>query len=153
MVVWQGNKWGGGGGGIGSGFFLFISVSCITFLMQSTQPFLVTVPHSIIFNPRRACPARVPVCVCVCVCVSVHGSNLLVAQLCDELVILTGSVSWSLQNKFGVFRIMAKIAIAFPYLRAHCSRPFYTRNGFIFRIPSLYYARDCTRAVNLYAHV
>ena len=27
--------------------------------------------------------------VCVCVCVSVHGSNLLVAQLCDKLVILT----------------------------------------------------------------
>ena len=33
-------------------------------------------------------------CSClVCVCVSVHGSNLLVAQLRDKLVILTGSVS------------------------------------------------------------
>ena len=42
-----------------------------------------------------------------CVCVSVHGSNLLVAQLRDKLVIHTGSVSWSLQNEFGVFRIMA----------------------------------------------
>ena len=52
------------------------------------------------------------VCVCVCLCVSVHGSNLLVAQLCDKLVILTGSVSWSLQNEFGVFRIM-EIAIAY----------------------------------------
>ena len=53
-----------------------------------------------VVNPRRAC-ARVTVvvlCVCVCVCVSVHGSNLLVAQLRDKLVILTGSVSWSLQN-------------------------------------------------------
>ena len=27
-----------------------------------------------------------------------YASNLLVAQLCDKLVILTGSVSWSLQN-------------------------------------------------------
>ena len=51
-----------------------------------------------IFNPRRAC-ARVTVVV-LCVCVSVHGSNLLVAQLRDKLVILTGSVSWSLQNEF-----------------------------------------------------
>ena len=70
-------------------------------------------PHPIslsLLNPRRACTARVTVvvsCVCVCVCVSVHGSNLLVAQLRDKLVILTGSVSWSLQNEFGVFRIMA----------------------------------------------
>ena len=52
------------------------------------------------------------VCVCVCVCVyvcaSVHGStNLLVTQLRDKLVILTGSVSCSLQNHFGVFRIIA----------------------------------------------
>ena len=49
-------------------------------------------------------------CVCVCVCVSVHGSNLLVAQLCNKLVILTGSVSWSLQE-FGVFRIMACVCV------------------------------------------
>ena len=55
----------------------------------------------------RVC-ACVCVCVsCVCVCVSVHGSNLLVMQLRDKLVILTGSVSWLLQNEFGVFRIMA----------------------------------------------
>ena len=64
----------------------------------------------IIINPWRAC-ARVNrvsrVCVCVCVCVSVHGSNLLVAQLRDKLVILMGSVSWSFHNHFGVFRIMA----------------------------------------------
>ena len=32
-----------------------------------------------VFNPRRAC-VRVTVVV-LCVCVSVHGSNLLVAQL------------------------------------------------------------------------
>ena len=50
-----------------------------------------------VINPRRACAARVTVVV-LCVCVSVHGSNLLVAQLRDKLVILTGSVSLSLQN-------------------------------------------------------
>ena len=47
-----------------------------------------------LLNPERPCAARVTVVVlCVCVCVSVHGSNLLVAQLRDKLVILTGSVS------------------------------------------------------------
>ena len=52
-----------------------------------------------LINPRRACAARVTVVVlCVCVCVCVHGSNLLVAQLRDKLVILTGSVLCSLQN-------------------------------------------------------
>ena len=51
-----------------------------------------------VINPRRACARVTVVVVCVCVCVSVHGSNLLVAQLRDKLVILTGSVSWSLQN-------------------------------------------------------
>ena len=60
--------------------------------------------HDSFVNPRRACAARVTV---VGLCVSVHGSSLLVAQLRDKLVILTGSVSWSLQNQFGVFRIMA----------------------------------------------
>ena len=48
---------------------------------------------------------------------------------------------------------VSKIAIAFPYLRAHCSRPFLYVKRAHFRIPSVYYARDCTRAVNLYAHV
>ena len=44
--------------------------------------------------------------------------------------------------------------MAFPYLRVHGSRAFlYAKNGLIFRIPSVYYALDCTRAVNLYAHV
>ena len=44
-----------------------------------------TIIFSVIY-PRRACAARVTVVVlCVCVC----G---------DKLVILTGSVSWSLQN-------------------------------------------------------
>ena len=47
---------------------------------------------------------------------------------------------------------VSKIAIAFPYDRTVVGH-FYTRNGLIFRIPSVYYARDFTRAVNLYAHV
>ena len=61
--------------------------------------------HSVI-NPRCACTARVTLVV-LCLCQCVHGSNLLVTQLRDKLVILTGSVSCSLQNEFGVFRIMA----------------------------------------------
>ena len=85
---------------------------------------------------------------CVCVCVSVHGSNLLVAQLRDKLVILTGSVSWSLQNNLAFFScngFVSKIAIAIPYFTSTWqSAIFYTLNGLIFRIPSV----DCTRAVN-----
>ena len=37
--------------------------------------------------------------------------------------------------------------MAFPYLRAHGSRPF------LYAKRAVYYALDCTRAVNLYAHV
>ena len=65
-----------------------------------------------------SCPVGVGVCVCV------RGPHLRVAQLSSKLHILAVSVSCSLVFKFGVFRIMAKIAIAFPYLRAHGSRPF-----------------------------
>ena len=91
-------------------------------LITAVQAAIVEKPHVHVFIPSHkgitvgylqwsTCvqerkiinPARVTVVV-LCVCVSVHGSNLLVAQLC---VILTGSVSWSLQNEFGVFRIMA----------------------------------------------
>ena len=69
-----------------------------------------------IFNPRRACAARVTVvalCVCVCVCVCVfvclcvQAAHLRLTQLSDKLDILTDLVSWWLQNEFGVFRIMA----------------------------------------------
>ena len=77
------------------------------------------------------CPVCV-LCVCVCVC-GVQAAHLRLTQLSDKLDILTDLVSCWLQNEFGVFRIMAfvlKIAIA----RAHGSRPFYTRNGLIFRI-------------------
>ena len=59
----------------------------------------------------------------------------------------------SVKRRFSYNGFVSKIAVAFPYLRVHGSRPFCMRNGLIFRIPSVYYARDCTRAVNLYAHV
>ena len=61
-------------------------------------------------------------CSCL-VCVSVHGSNLLVAQLRDKLVILTDSVSWSLQNQFGFFRIMAS------FLRCYSVPILYEQGG------------------------
>ena len=108
-----------------------------------------------LLNPRRACAAIVVPCVCVSECF--RGPHLQPTQLSDKVGILAVSVSCSLVFKKGVFRIyngfVSKIAVAFPYLRAHGSRPFCMRNGLIFRIPSVYYARDCTRAVNLYAHV
>ena len=54
----------------------------------------------------------------------------------------------------GGLSTVSEIAMAFPYLRAHGRvGHFYTQNGLIFRIPSVYYALDFTRAVNLYAHV
>ena len=84
-----------------------------------------------------------------------RGPHLQLTQLSDKVGILAVSVSCSLvlQRRFSYNGFVSKIAVAFPYLRAHGSRPFCMRNGLIFRIPSVYYARDCTRAVNLYAHV
>ena len=78
-----------------------------------------------VINPRRACAARATVAV-LCVCACFRGSHLRLAQLSDKLDILAVSVSCSLVFKYGVFRIMAfvsKIAIVFPYLRVHGSRP------------------------------
>ena len=92
----------------------------------------------------------------MCVCECFRGPHLQLTQLNDKVGILAVSVSCSLVFKKGVFLyngFVSKIAVAFPYLLAHGSRPFCMRNGLIFRIPSVYYARDCTRAVNLYAHV
>ena len=61
-----------------------------------------------VFNPRRACAARVTVVVlCVCVCVCVQAAHLRLTQLSDKLDILTDLVSCWLQHEFGVFRIMA----------------------------------------------
>ena len=76
-------------------------------------------------------------CVCVCVCVCVQASHPLLTQLQDQVDIPMDSVSCSLQNKFGVFRIMVEVAISLgsrPFLYAH-------------------FPRDLTHAVNLYAHV
>ena len=77
-------------------------------------------------NPRRACAARVTVvvlcvcvrvrvrarararvCQCVSVCQCVQASHPLLTQLQDQVDIPMDSVSCSLQNTFGVFRIMA----------------------------------------------
>ena len=96
-----------------------------------------------------------PVCVCVCVCVCpgrssathatkrqtrhTHGLSILVAP--DSI------------RRFSYNGLVSKIAIALPYSRAHGSRPFLYAKRAHFRIPSVYYARDFTRAVNLYAHV
>ena len=62
----------------------------------------------VMINPRRACAARVTVVVlCVCVFLCVQAAHLRLTQLSDKLDILTDLVSCWLQNKFGVFRIMA----------------------------------------------
>ena len=64
----------------------------------------------LVANPRRACAARVTVVVlfvCVCVCVCVQASHPLLMQLQHGVDIPMDSVSYSLHNKFGVFRIMA----------------------------------------------
>ena len=75
-----------------------------------------------------------------------QASHPLLTQLQDQVDIPMDSVSCSLVLRFSYNGFVSKIAVAFPYIRAHGSRPFCMRNGLI-------YARDCTRAVNLYAHV
>ena len=50
------------------------------------------------------------------------------------------------------FSLVSKITIAYTHERAVVGH-FYTGNRLIFHIPSVYYALDFTRAVNLYAHV
>ena len=82
------------------------------------------------------------------VCVCVQAAHLLLTQLSDKLDILTDC--W-LQIKFGVLSFEDSYG-SHTYERNVVGH-FYTRNGLIFRIPSVYYARDCTRAVNLYAYV
>ena len=108
-------------------------------------------PSSATDAPRRACAARVTlVGLCVCVCQCVQAAHPLLTQLQDQAIdIPTDSVScWRASyNDF-----VLKIAIAFPYPERTIVGHFYTRNGQIFRIPSVYYAPDCTRAVN-YTHM
>ena len=85
--------------------------------MHIPSGYLVVVTETkIIINPRRAYAARVTV-VGPCVCVSVHGSNLLVVQLPHGLsIVVAPELIWHFSA--------SKRAIAFPYLRAHGSRPF-----------------------------
>ena len=124
---------------------ILLVYTCIPMLLR-VQAYLCFFPHSVclllhaaatcyvskstaLVNPRRACAARVKVvvlcvCVCVCVCLCVQAAHLRLTQLSDKLDILTDLVSWWLQNEFGVFGFVSKIAIAFPYLRPHGSQPF-----------------------------
>ena len=57
------------------------------------------------------------VVLCVSVCQCVQASHPLLTQLQDQVDIPMDSVSCSLQNEFGVFRLVSKIAIALPYSR------------------------------------
>ena len=99
------------------------------------------------FNPRRACAARVygsrPVCVCVCQCLSsaTHATTRPSRHTYGLSIVLAPEKI----RRFSYNGYSAPILTVVGH--------FYTRNGLIFRIPSVYYARDFTRAVNLYAHV
>ena len=53
-------------------------------------------------------------------------------------------------SSFSYNGLVSKVAIALPYSRAHGSRPFLSSKRAHFPHSS---ARDCARAVNLYAHV
>ena len=104
--------------------------------------------------PRRACAARVTVvvlCVSVSVCPGLasatHATTRPSRHTYGLSIVLAPDKIW----RFSCNGLVSKIAIALPYSRV--VGHFYTRNGLIFRIPSVYYALDFTRAVNLYAHV
>ena len=109
----------------------------------------------VIINPRRACAARVTVVVlCVCVCPghpsATHATTRPSRHTYGLSIVLAPELIW----RFSYIGLVSKIAIALPYSHERTVvGHFYTRNGLIFRIPSVYYARDFTRAVNLYAHV
>ena len=99
----------------------------------------------VLFNPRRACAARVTVVV-LCVCVCVQASHPLLTQLQDQVDIPTDSVSCSLIWRFSYNGFVSKIAIALPYVYYERTvvGHFYT---LIFRILSVYHALDFTRMV------
>ena len=131
-------------------------------IVQGMQPLVPLVfiichpyiPLHLIFNPWHACAAKVTVvvpCVCVSVCPGLasatHATTRPSRHTCGLSIVL---VIW----RFSYNGLVSKIAIALPYSHERTVvGHFYTRNGLIFRIPSVYYARDFTRAVNLYAHV
>ena len=85
--------------------------------------------HSPIGCPRRACAARVTVVVlCVCVCVFVcpgrssatHATKRQTRHTHGLSILLAPELIW----RFSYNGFVSKIAIAFPYLRPHGSRPF-----------------------------
>ena len=105
-----------------------------------------------VINPRRACAARVTVvvlCVCVCVCPRPSSATRATKRQTRHTGGLSIVLASVLKRRFSYNGFVSEIAMAFPYERTVVGH-FYT---LIFRIPSVYYALDCTRAVNLYAHV
>ena len=86
-------------------------------------------------------------------CQCVQASHPLLTQLQDQTYGLSIVLAPELIWHFSYNGLVSRIAIALPYSRAHGSRPFLYAKRLIFRIPSVYYARDFTCAVNLYAHV
>ena len=93
------------------------------------------------------------VCVCVFVCPgrssATHVTKRHTRHTHGLGILLAPELIW----RFSYNGFVSKIAIAFPYFDRTVVGLFLTRNGLIFRIPSVYYARDFTRAVNSYAHV
>ena len=84
--------------------------------------------HPYIFNPRRACAARVTVVVvsvCLCVCVSVKSPLTFGASVCPENAV-TYSVGNKGQKNCGVFSDTASFQSygTCCIVRPPCSRPF-----------------------------
>ena len=93
--------------------------------------------------------SKVVLCVSVSVCPGLASATHATRHTYGLSIVLAPELIW----RFSYNGLVSKIAIALPYSRAHGSWPFLYEKRLIFRIPSVYYARDFTRAVNLYAHV
>ena len=69
-----------------------------------------------------------PVCLCVCVCVCVSAASSATRATKRQTRHCTGDLSIVfasvLKKAFSYNGFVSKIAVAFPYLRAHGSRPF-----------------------------
>ena len=91
--------------------------------------------------------------VCVCVCPGLASATHATTRTSRHTYGLSIVLAPELICRFSYNGFVSKIAIALPYYERTVVGHFYTRNGLIFRIPSVYYAVDLTRAVNLYAHV
>ena len=70
-------------------------------------------------------------CVCVCVCVCVCPGHTSATRTTKRQTRHTGGLSIMFASvyiwRFSYNGFVSKIAIAFPYLRAHGSRPFFIR--------------------------